>query len=115
MKRRETFSAPLALAALAAPSIAGASTESEILRLYAEWKATEAFANSQGITDAEFAKAEAQMADLQSRILAMPATTASELAAKVAMVADYGDINDRSAPSLALWAELRTLVGGVTC
>ncbi len=115
MNRRETLAAPLALAALAAPSFAGAAPESEILRLYAEWKSTEAFANSHGISDTEFAEAEGRMADLQSRILATPATTAPELAAKVTMVADYGDINDRSAPALALWAELRVLVGGVAC
>lgn len=115
MKRRETFTAPLALAAMAAPSFAGTSTESEILRLYVEWKATEAFANSHGITDAEFSEAEGRMADLQARILALPATTAPELAAKVTMVAEYGDINDRSTPALALWAELRSLVEGAPC
>ena len=115
MKRRETFTAPLALAALAAPSFAGASTESEILRMFAEWRATETFANSHDITDAEFAAAEDRMADLQGRILALPTTTAPELAAKVMMVGEGQDMNDHSAPCLALWAELRTLVGGVQC
>lgn len=113
MNRRETLIAPLALAALAAHSIAGATTESEILRLYAEWKATEAFANSRGTTDAEFSEAEGRMHDLESRILALPAKTAPELAAKVMMLGDGQDMNDRSAPCLALWAEMRTLVGGV--
>lgn len=113
MNRRETLTAPLALAALAAPSFAGASTESEILRLYAEWKATEAFANSHGTTDAEFAEAERRMNALEARILALPAMTAPELAAKVMMVGEGQDMNDHSAPCLALWSELRALVGGV--
>ncbi|WP_434614742.1 hypothetical protein [Tabrizicola sp. M-4] len=114
MNRRETFTAPLALAALAAaPSIAGASTESEIMRLYAEWKATSAIADKQGITDAEFDAAETHLDGLQARILSIPAKSAQDLAAKVTIVAFYGDINDRSGPSIALWSDLHALVGEV--
>lgn len=113
MKRREILAAPLALAALAVPSFAVASTESEILRLYAEWRETETFANKHGITDAEFDEAETRLNDLQARILAIPATSAQDLAAKVTIVAYYGDINDRSEPSLALWTDLHALVGVV--
>ena len=109
MKRRETFVAPLALAALAAPSIAGAATESEILRLYAEWKTLDAAANGD-VPEAEFTATYASMTEIEDRILSLPATTAAEIAAKVIMVGDGMDMNDGSSHSRALWAELRSLV-----
>lgn len=112
MKRRETFTAPLALAALAAPSIAGASTESEILRLYAEWKALDKIANGD-VPEAEFTAAYAAMTEIEDRIAFMRAATAAEIAAKVIMVGAGMDMNDGSKQSLALWAELRALVGEV--
>lgn len=113
MNRRETFTAPLALAALAAaPSFAGASSESEILRLYAEWKALDKIANGD-VSEAAFTAAYAAMTAIEDRIALIPATTAAEIAAKVIMVGAGTDMNDSSKQSLALWAELRALVGEV--
>ncbi len=115
MNRRNLITAaPAVLAGMAAPSFAGVSTESEILRLYAEWEAMDAAANASDLSDEAFAVTyAAPLADLQSRILAIPAKTAPEVAAKVLLVSAGGEIADGSAASAALFSDLRALAGGV--
>lgn len=112
MKRRETFAAPLALAALAAPSIAGASPEREILRLYAEWKAARDSFNSTAnhMDEARYNRAFADLVALEDAIISLPASTVAELAAKVLVADDGGDMATASTKAACLVAEMQALV-----
>lgn len=115
MNRREIFAAPLALAALVAPSIAGASTESEILRLYAEWQTAKASFNSIAnyMDEATYDQAFADLVALEDAILSLPASTLTEFAAKVLVADDGGDMATASTNAGRLVAEMKALVGEV--
>lgn len=117
MNRRETFSAPLALAALAAPSFAGASTESEILRLYAEWKTAKDNFNSTAnhMDEATYDRAFADLVALEDAIISLPASTVVELAAKVLVADDGGDMATASTKAACLVAEMQSMVEGTSC
>ena len=113
MRRREIFAAPLALAALAAPSIAGASPESEILRLYAEWKTAKAVFNTVDMDQAAYDRAYADLVAIEDAIIGFPATTMTELAAKVLVADDGGDMSTASINAGRLVAEMLTLVESI--
>lgn len=110
MNRRETFTAPLALAALAAPSFAGASTESEILRMYVEWTRAKHACNCADMDALDFDEAFAALLALEDRIISTPAATVAELAAKVLVADDGGDMGSVSLSAEKLVAEMRSLV-----
>lgn len=114
MNRRQTFATPLALVALAAPSIAVAATESEILRLYAEWKTAKDNFNSTAnhMDEATYDRAFADLVALEDAIISLPASTVVELAAKVLVADGGGDMATASTKAACLVAEMQALVGG---
>lgn len=110
MNRRDTFNAPLALAAFAAPSIAGASTESEILRLYAEWESKKKTCNLIDMDETTYDAAFADLIALEDMIIGLPSSTVAELAAKVLVADDGGDMATVSLNAERVVAEMRSLV-----